>query len=162
MSSEVTILTSAPKTPELLLRYDTILRFILIAFYCVIFCYIIICATTLYGIMLYVCFCKLGGPCWGCPYIKSPTIWGSLIGPLIFGNSHVPHTIYHVPNTKHHILSTIYHRSSTIYSIRALIFCICLLHPTERHHELRGRRRPAGAVRVELGTAPRNLGRRRL
>ena len=32
---------------------------------------------------------KHWGPFFGSPYNKSPTIWGSILGPLIFGISHV-------------------------------------------------------------------------
>ena len=29
------------------------------------------------------------GPCEGCADKKNPTIWGGMLGPLIFGNSHM-------------------------------------------------------------------------
>ena len=35
------------------------------------------------------CSCKLGGPFLECPYKNRPTILGSILGPLIFGNSQI-------------------------------------------------------------------------
>ena len=32
---------------------------------------------------------KNQGPLFGSPYIKSPTILGSILGPLVVGNSHM-------------------------------------------------------------------------
>ena len=37
----------------------------------------------------YGCFYKLDGPFFGGPYNKSPTAVGLMLGPLIFGNSHI-------------------------------------------------------------------------
>ena len=42
-------------------------------------------------------FPKTAGPFGGCPCNESPTMWGSVLGPLIFGNSHKPCSIYHIP-----------------------------------------------------------------
>ena len=36
-------------------------------------------------------FPKIRGPFFGSPYNKSPTILGSILGPLIFGISHFSH-----------------------------------------------------------------------
>ena len=32
---------------------------------------------------------QIGGSLFGSPYNKSPTIWGYILGPLIFGVSHM-------------------------------------------------------------------------
>ena len=34
---------------------------------------------------------EIGGPFLGCPHDKSSTSFGSVLGPLIFGNSYVSH-----------------------------------------------------------------------